>query len=128
MLPAIVALTLHNGAIIGHLVGRFSNQVQLRPDCPKGFNLYYFEVAPRIYGQFLAFLFCCWEVIMRETAIIGILGIATLGFFIDSALADIRSDRAVFFIVIMVIFIVGVDSLSRLIRTRLRLSTQGVQT
>ena len=125
MLPAIVALTLHNGAIIGHLVGRFSNQVQLRPDCPKGFNLYCFEVAPRIYGQFLAFLFHRWEVIMPDAEI---LGIATLGFFIDSALADIRLDRAVFLIAIMVIFNVGVDSLSRLIRTRLRLSTQGVQT
>ena len=61
MLPAIVALTLHNGAIIGHLAGRFSNQVQLRPDCPKGFNLYYSEVALRIYGQFLAFLLCRWK-------------------------------------------------------------------
>ena len=65
---------------------------------------------------------------MRETAILGILGIATLGFYIDSALADIRLDRAIFLIAIMVIFNVGVDSLSRLIRTRLGLSTQGVQT
>ena len=128
MLPAIVALTLHIGAIIGHLVGRFSNEVQLRPDCPRGLNLYCFEITPRIYGQFLAFLFYRWEVIMRETAILGILGIATLGFYIDSALADIRLDRAIFLIAIMVIFNVGVDSLSRLIRTRLRLSTQGVQT
>ncbi|MFP6727682.1 MAG: ABC transporter permease, partial [Alphaproteobacteria bacterium] len=103
-LPAIVALTLHNGAIIGHLAGHFSNKVQLRPDCPKGFNLCCFEVAQQIYGQLLAFLFYRWEVIMRETAILGILGIAKLKFFIDSALADIRSDRAVFLIAIMVIF------------------------
>ena len=41
---------------------------------------------------------------MRETAILGILGIATLGSFIDSAPADIRLDRAVFLIAIMVIF------------------------
>ena len=59
---------------------------------------------------------------------IAIPGIATLGFFIDSAPADIRLVHAVFLIVIMVIFIVGVDSLPQLIRTRLRLSTQGVQT
>ena len=63
---------------------------------------------------------------MRETAIPRILGIATLGIFIDSALADICLVRAVFLIAIMVIFNVGVDSLSRLIRTRLRLSTRGV--
>jgi phosphonate transport system permease protein len=124
MLPAIVALSLHNGAIIGHLMGRFSDEVQLRPDSPRGVNLYSFEIVPRVYGQFLAFLFYRWEVIMRETAILGILGIATLGFYVDSALADIRLDRAVFLIAVMVIFNVAVDILSRHIRNRLRLSAR----
>lgn len=127
MLPAIVALALHNGAIIGHLVGRFSDEVRLRPDGPRGLNLYGYEILPRVYGQFLAFLFYRWEVIMRETAILGILGIATLGFFVDSALADIRLDRAIFLIAVMVVFNVAVDGLSRHIRSRLRLSTQAGQ-
>ncbi len=124
MLPAIVALSLHNGAIIAHLLGRYSNELSLRADSPKGLNLYGYEVLPRLYGQFLAFLFYRWEVIMRETAILGILGIATLGFFVDSALADIRLDRVILLIVITAILNIGVDSLSRLIRSRLRLSNQ----
>jgi len=127
MLPAIVALSLHNGAIIGHLVGRFSDEVRLRSDSPHGLNLYGFEILPRVYGQFLAFLFYRWEVIMRETSILGILGIATLGFYVDSALADIRLDRMMFLLGIMVIFNVAVDALSRHIRSRLRLSTQAGQ-
>ena len=122
MLPAIVALSLHNGAIIGHLMGRYSNEISLRPDHAKAINLYGFEILPRLYGQFLAFLFYRWEVIMRETAILGILGIATLGFYVDSALADIRLDRALFFIVITASLNIGIDSLSRYIRNRLRLS------
>ena len=120
MLPAIVTLSLHNGAIIAHLLGRYSNELSLRADSPKGLNLYGYEVLPRLYGQFLAFLFYRWEVIMRETAILGILGIATLGFFVDSALADIRLDRVILLIVISAILNIGVDSLSRLIRSRLR--------
>lgn len=124
MLPAVVALSLHNGAIIAHLIGRYSNELVLRADSPTGLNLYGFEIIPRIYGQFLAFLFYRWEVIMRETAILGILGIATLGFFVDSALADIRLDRVILLIVITAILNIGVDSLSRLIRSRLRLSNQ----
>ncbi len=127
MLPAIVALSLHNGAIIGHLVGRFSDEIRLRSDSPRGLNLYGFEILPRVYGQFLAFLFYRWEVIMRETAILGILGIATFGFYVDSALADIRLDRVMFLIGIMVFFNVAVDALSRHIRSRLRLSTQAGQ-
>ena len=57
----------------------------------------------------------------HETAILGILGIATLGFYVDSALADIRLDRALFFIVITASLNIGIDSLSRYIRNRLRL-------
>lgn len=124
MLPAVVALALHNGAIIGHLIGRFSDQVRLRPDSPGGLTLYGYEIVPRIYGQFLAFLFYRWEVIMRETAILGILGIATLGFFVDSALADIRLDRAIFLIGITALLNMGIDALSRHIRSRLRLNFQ----
>ena len=59
---------------------------------------------------------------MRETAILGILGIATLGFYVDSAMADIRLDRALFLIFITALLNVGIDSLSRRIRKRLRLS------
>ena len=128
MLPAIIALSLHNGAIIGHLVGRYSDNVRLRSDSTKGLNLYGYEIVPRIYGQFLAFLFYRWEVIMRETAILGILGIATLGFFIDSGLQDIRLDRALFLIIITAFLNIGVDILSRRIRARLRLSTTVEQT
>ena len=124
MLPAIVALSLHNSAIIGHLIGRYSNSLPLRPDSPRGLNLYGFEVLPRVYGQFLAFLFYRWEVIMRETAILGILGIATLGFFVDSAMADIRLDRAMLLILITALLNIFIDSLSRYFRSRLRLNQQ----
>ena len=121
MLPAMLALSLHNGAIIGHLVGRHSNELERRPDAPRGVDLYFYEVTPRVYGQFLAFLFYRWEVIMRETAILGILGIHTLGFYIDSALSEIRFDRAAMLILITALLNIGVDACSRRIRSRLRL-------
>lgn len=126
MLPAVIALTLHNGAIIAHLMGRYSNNLKLRSDKSRGLNLYAFEVIPGIYGQFLAFLFYRWEIIMRETAILGILGIATLGFYIDSAIADIRLDKAMVLIAITAILNVCVDKFSRYIRARLSLRTTAV--
>ena len=96
----------------------------LRPDSPEGINLYTYEVVPRIYRQFLAFLFYRWEVIMRETAILGILGIATIGFYIDSAFADLRYDKALLLIIITAVLNLGIDVLSRTIRSRLRLQTR----
>jgi phosphonate transport system permease protein len=123
MLPAVIALALHNGAIIGHLTGRYSDAIILRPDSPRGLNLYSFEVLPRLYGQFLAFLFYRWEIIFRETAILGMLGIYTLGFYVDSAFAELRSDRALVLITITAMLNIGIDVLSRTLRARLRLRT-----
>ena len=124
MLPAVAALALHNGAIIGHLMGRYTETMTLRPDAATGFNRYFYDVLPRLYPQFLAFLFYRWEVIMRETAILGILGITTLGFYIDSAFADLRFDRALFLILITAGLNLVVDATSRSIRARLRLKTR----
>ena len=123
MLPAIVALSLHNAAIIGHLIGRFTETIQLRLDAVCGANRYFYEVLPRIYRSLLALLFYRWEVILRETAILGILGIATLGFYVDSAFADLRFDRALFLILITAILNICVDTFSRALRSRLRLTT-----
>ena len=121
--PAIVALTLHNGAIIGHLIGRYTETVKLRQDAVKGLNRYAYEVLPRVYRPMLALLFYRWEVIMRETAILGILGITTLGFYVDSAFADLRFDRAIFLISITALLNIAVDAISRSVRVRLRLQT-----
>ena len=123
MLPAVIALTLHNGAIIAHLMGRYSSELNLRVDKSSGLHLYYYEVLPRIYGQFLAFLFYRWEVIMRETAILGILGITSLGFYIDNAIEDVRFDKAVILIVIAGLLNTGVDAFSYFIRSRLKLKS-----
>lgn len=123
MLPAVVALALHNGAIIAHLVGRYSEALRLRADASSGINRYCYEVLPNVYNQFLAFLFYRWEIIQRESAILGILGITTLGFYIDSAIQDIRLDRAMVLIVITAGLNIFTDVLSRFIRSHLKLTT-----
>jgi phosphonate transport system permease protein len=123
MLPAIVALSLHNSAIIGHLIGRFTEGIRLRIDASRGLNRYAWEILPRIYRPMIALLFYRWEVILRETALLGILGFATLGFYVDSAFADLRFDRAMFLILITALLNICVDAISRAVRSHLRLQT-----
>ena len=118
MLPAVIALALHNSGIIGHLLGNQSNAVTLRIDSSKGLNLYGYEITPRLYGSFLAYLFYRWEIILRETAIMGLLGVATLGFYIDNAMQDLRFDRALLLILITALLNMGVDILSRTLRRK----------
>lgn len=121
LLPAIAALAIHNGAIIAHLTGRHSDSIQLRPDASRGVNGYSYEVTPRLFKQFLVYTFYRWEVIMRESALLGILGLHTLGFFIDSAFESFRLDIALLLIVASAILNVGVDSAGRYLRRYLQL-------
>lgn len=123
MLPAIVALGLHNGAIIAHLVGHYSNELQLREDAVRGVNRYFFEVLPRIFRTFMAFTLYRFEILLRESAILGILGIPTLGFFIDSAFTEFRFDRAVLLLLVTALLNMLVDAIARHLRRRLQLST-----
>ena len=125
MLPAILALTLHNGAILAHLTGQNADLIQLRIDAPtRKLDRYFFETLPRVYGQFLAFLFYRWEVMMRESAILGLLGIYTLGFFIDSAISDNKLDKGALLIIITALLNMVIDTISQVVRKRLKVSTK----
>jgi phosphonate transport system permease protein len=125
MLPAVWAILLHNGAILAFLTSNNADLVPLRIDAPrKRMERYFFEVLPRVYGQFLAFLFYRWEVMMRETALLGILGVYTLGFYIDSAEKSIQLDIMIILILITALLNMGIDSVSQLVRRRLKISTK----
>lgn len=119
MLPAILALGLHNGAIIAHLLARQGAALPLRPDAPRGLTLWGWEIVPRLFGSFVALCLYRWEIMVRESAILGILGIATLGFFLDDAIAELRLDRAVVILVATGLATVGIDALSRRLRAGL---------
>lgn len=129
MLPAILAISLHNGAILAHLTGARANQITLKEDSPsRGLDRYGYEILPRTFGQLLAFLLYRWEIIARESAILGILGIYTLGFFIDSAISDNKLDQAIVLIAISAILNVGIDSISQVVRRKLRISVGKITT
>jgi phosphonate transport system permease protein len=123
MLPAIIALSVHNGGIVGYLMGRHADALEYRRDAPKALNLYAYETVPRLYGQFLAYVLYRWEIILRESAIFGILGVATLGYYVDAAISEFRLDVAVMLIIATAGLSMGVDALSRGLRRRLRIHT-----
>jgi phosphonate transport system permease protein len=127
MLPAIVALSLHNGAIIGYLLGRQADQLGLRVDAPRGANLYFYQTTPTLYGQFLAYLLYRWELILRESAIFGILGIMTLGYYVDAAISELRIDTAALLLVGVAVLSMSVDAFSRYLRRRLRIEALPVR-
>ena len=123
MLPAILALAVHNAGIVGYLMGRHADALAYRPDAPTGLNLYAYETVPRLYGQFLAYLLYRWELILRESAILGILGVATLGYYVDAAISELRLDVAAVLIAATALMTIAVDAASRALRGSLRIDT-----
>lgn len=123
MLPAVLALALHNGAIVAHLLGREAAMLPLRPDAPRGAVLWAWELAPRMGGRFVALCLYRWEIILRETAVMGILGVPTLGFYIDSAMSELRVDRALILLAGSAAITAGADSASRAIRRRMAVAS-----
>ena len=78
---------------------------------------------PRLFGSFVALCLYRWEIILRETAVMGLLGIATLGFFVDSAVAELRLDRALVLLIGAGLLTAAVDWTSRAIQSRMGAGT-----
>lgn len=60
--------------------------------------------------------------ILRESAIFGILGVTTLGFYVDAAISELRLDVAVVLIAATALMTMAVDALSRALRRGLRIT------
>jgi len=59
--------------------------------------------------------------------IFGILGVVTLGYFIDAAITELRLKTAVVLIIVTGLLSIGVDTLSRWLRRRLRVENRPVR-
>ncbi len=124
LLPAVIALGLHNGGIIGFLMGRHADALAYRPDAPpRRLDLYAYETLPRLYGQFMALVLYRYEIIVRESAIVGILGVRTLGYSINADFYEFRFDEAAVVLVATAALSIAIDAISRSVRRRLRIET-----
>ncbi|WP_320109308.1 PhnE/PtxC family ABC transporter permease [Halomonas almeriensis] len=125
MLPAWLALALHNGALIAFLVARHADSLTLgMAQLPASGRLAY-ELLPRVYPSLLALLYYRAEVILRETAILGMLGVATLGYYIDENFQYLMFDIAFLLLLVTAMLNIGVDALSRRLRPRAATSEVG---
>jgi phosphonate transport system permease protein len=68
-----------------------------------------------------------WELILRESAIFGILGIKTLGYYVDAAISELRIDTAALLLVGVAVLSMSVDAFSRHLRRRLRIEALPVR-
>ncbi len=85
ILPGALALAVHNFGILGRLMAEVNENLDDRPmrslqvlgASPGQMILY--GILPQNLGRFLAYIFYRWEVCIRETVIVGLVGAGGLG-------------------------------------------------
>jgi phosphonate transport system permease protein len=113
MLPAVIALAIHNGCVIAYLAVKQSNTITPQQMQMTRLNQFNYHIMPTIYPNMMALMFYRFEIIVRETAVFGILGIMTLGFYIDSNFSEIRYSNALVLITCTALLNVAIDIISR---------------
>ena len=118
MLPAIIALALHNSGLLVFLMARKADSTSVPLSYRPRIDQYSYYVLPSIYPHFMGLLLYRFEVIIRETAILGMIGVMTLGFYIDSNFSEIRFSGALLLLVFTATLNIIVDYITRrLLRT-----------
>lgn len=125
--PAVLALALHNGGILGRLGAEVTENVDagparfVRAAGAGRWNTTWFVVLPQVFPRFLLFFFYRLESCVRESVVLGMLGVGTLGYLIQNdARARLRYDEMIVYLVLAGVLVVVGDVVSSTVRRRLR--------
>jgi len=124
--PLILALAWHNTGILGKLTAEVTENADTRAPAAlrtAGSGRGIIAVAalmPLSLPRFLLYFFYRWETCVRESTVLGMLGVASLGFGIVQARARNAYDEMVFFILCGVVLVVVGEMVSLAVRYCLR--------
>ncbi len=124
--PAVLALMLHNAGILGRLNAEVVEALEpaplesLRSVGAGRLEIAGWAVAPIALPRFLLYFFYRWETCVREATVLGLLGIVSIGFWIQDARARQQPDTMLFFILLGALLVILGDVLSGLLRRWVR--------
>jgi len=124
--PMILALALHNTGILGKLSSEvIENTDAAAPGALRALGASRFQIVlagifPLSLPRFLLYFFYRWETCVREATVLGMLGMASLGFWIMDGRARNRYDEMFFFILVGVLLVWTGDLVSALTRRVVR--------
>ncbi|MHC4077347.1 MAG: PhnE/PtxC family ABC transporter permease [Planctomycetota bacterium] len=126
--PAILALAIHNSGILGRLCSETVENTPpgtlaaLRGLGASRTKIITVAVLPTCFSRFLLYFFYRWETCVREATVLGMLGIASLGFAVKDARAAWRYDEMIFLILLGSLIVILGDFLSAIARRQARLA------
>lgn len=127
--PIVLALALHNLGILGKLGSEVVDDVDGAPlRALRGLGASRSQIAvaglfPLLLPRWLLFFFYRWETCVREATVLGMLGVASLGYWIVDARARTHYDVMFFFVLMGAAIILLGDLVSALARNFVRKAT-----
>jgi len=124
--PAVLALAIHNAGILGRLSAESVENLEpgplqaLRFSGARRSDLIVAGVWPLSIGRWLTYFFYRFETCVRESTALGMLGIASLGYWISDAQANHYYDEVFFFVGLSGLIVVAADFASARARRSLR--------
>jgi len=95
ILPGAIALGLHNLGILGRLMAEVIENLDRRPlialkaQGAPALLIFLYGVVPTTFTRFLAYILYRWEVCLRETVIVGLVGAGGLGRLLTEQLSSL---------------------------------------
>ena len=126
ILPGALALAIHNFGILGRLMAEVNENL---PDGPvralrslgaSSGGLIFYGILPANLARFLAYILYRWEVCLRETVIVGLVGAGGLGRLITEQLSSFDYSGLAATLSVFVLLTVGVDCISGWLRATVR--------
>lgn len=124
--PMVLALGLHNAGILGKLNAEVLENCDQRAASAwrstgaSRWSILLGALVPQVLSRLLLYFFYRWETCVREATVLGMLGMASLGFYISDSRARNHYDTMFFFILCGVLMVFVGDWLSNLVRRKLR--------
>jgi phosphonate transport system permease protein len=124
--PAVLALAIHNTGTLGKLNAEVVENLDpgalraLRAVGAHRLQVAAFGIFPLALPRFLLYFFYRFETCVRESTILGMLGIVSLGYYISEARAVRAYDEMIFFVLLGAGIVLAADLLSAVTRRVIR--------
>jgi phosphonate transport system permease protein len=126
ILPGAIALGLHNLGILGRLMAEVTENLDNRPLRAlkalgaSGPQVFLYGVLPRTLPRFIAYILYRWEVCIRSTVIVGLVGAGGLGRLLTEQLSSFDYKGLVTTLIVFISLTFLVDLISASVRKTLK--------
>lgn len=124
--PAVLALAIHNAGILGKLASEVVEDLDRGPlaalraaGATRG-QIAVSAIVPLVFNRTLLFFFYRWETCVRDATILGLLGIVSLGYWIQDARARNHYDEMLFLVLVGAVLVIISDIVSAVARESVR--------